>query len=130
MENQKLKKIAYWIVTSLLCFCMLGGIGQLFQLKQIVDGFKPLGYPTYFISIIGFWKVLAIVAILVPKFPLLKEWAYAGVFFVMTGASVSHIAVNDSAFHIIVPLIIASLSVCSWYLRPANRRLIPLNLKN
>jgi hypothetical protein len=102
---------------------MLGGIGQLFQVKQIVDGFKPLGYPTYFISLIGFWKVMAIIAILVPKFPLVKEWAYAGVFFAMTGASVSHIAVNDPAFHIIVPLIIAGLAICSWYLRPADRRL-------
>ncbi len=130
MTNQKSKKTAYWIVTGLLCFCMLGGVGQLFQLKQIVDGFRPLGYPTYFISIVGFWKVMAIIAILAPKFPLLKEWAYAGVFFVMIGASVSHIAVNDSAFHIIIPLVIASLAVCSWYLRPTDRRLIPLNSKN
>lgn len=123
MKTQQSKKTAYWLVTGLLCFCMLGGIGQLFQVKQIVDGFKPLGYPNYFISIIGLWKVLAIIAILVPKFPLVKEWAYAGVFFVMTGASVSHIAVNDPAFHIIVPLIIAGLAICSWYLRPADRKL-------
>jgi hypothetical protein len=123
MKNQKSKKIAYWIATGLLCFCLLGGVGQLFQVKQIVDGFKPLGYPTYFISIIGFWKVLAIIAILAPKLPLLKEWAYAGVFFAMTGASVSHLAVNDSVFHIIVPLIIASLAICSWYLRPSDRKL-------
>ncbi len=124
MANQEFRKTAYWIVTALLCFCMLGGIGQLFQVKQIVDGFEPLGYPTYFISIIGFWKVLAIIAILIPKFPLLKEWAYAGVFFVMTGASVSHITVNDSVFHIIVPLIIAGLAVCSRYLRPVDGNLI------
>ena len=123
MANQKSRKIAYWIVTGLLCFGMVGGVGQLFQVKEIVEGFKPLGYPTYFISIIGLWKVLAIIAILAPKFPLLKEWAYAGVFFVMTGASVSHIAVNDSIFHIIVPLIIASLAICSWYLRPDDRKL-------
>jgi len=119
----KRKKIGYWVTTILLCFCMLGGIGQLFQVKQVVDGFAPLGYPTYFISIIGFWKVLAIIAILVPKFPLLKEWAYAGIFFAMTGASVSHIAVNDSAFHIIVPLVIVGLAVCSWFLRPEARKL-------
>ena len=120
---EKKKKLAYWITTILLCFCLLGGIGQLFQVKQVVDGFASLGYPTYFISIIGFWKVLAIVAILIPKFPLLKEWAYAGVFFAMTGASISHIAVNDSTFHIIVPLVIAGLAVASWYLRPATRKL-------
>ena len=121
MKNKK--NIFYWITTGLLCFCMLGGIGQLFQIKEVVDGFKTLGYPTYFISIIGLWKVLAIIAILAPKFPLLKEWAYAGVFFVMTGASASHLAVNDSPFHIIVPLVIASLAIFSWYLRPASRKL-------
>ncbi|WP_268845878.1 DoxX family protein [Flavobacterium aestivum] len=120
---EKNKKIGYWTTTILLCFCMLGGIGQLFQVKEVVDGFVKLGYPTYFISVIGFWKIMAIIAIVIPKFPLLKEWAYAGVFFAMTGASISHIAVNDSTFHIIVPLIIASLAVCSWYLRPATRRI-------
>lgn len=120
---EKKKKIGYWITTSLLCFCMLGGIGQLFQVKEVVDGFVKLGYPAYFISIVGFWKVLAIIAILIPKFPLLKEWAYAGVFFAMTGASVSHIAVNDSTFHIIVPLLIAGLAFTSWYLRPTTRKI-------
>ncbi len=124
---EKRKKIGYWVSTSLLCFCLLGGVGQLFQVKQIVDGFAPLGYPVYFISIIGFWKVLAIIALLVPKFSLVKEWAYAGVFFVMTGASASHIAIKDSAFHIIVPLVIAGLAICSWYLRPADRRIATTN---
>ena len=120
----KKKTMGYWVATGLLCFCLLGGIGQLFQVKEVVAGFAPLGYPTYFISIIGFWKVLAIIAVLLPKLPLLKEWAYAGIFFAMTGASVSHIAVHDSAFHSIVPLVIAGLAVCSWALRPASRRVV------
>ncbi len=124
---EKRKKIAYWIATGLLCFSLLGGIGQLFQVKQIVDGFAPLGYPLYFLSIIGFWKTMAIIAILIPKFPLVKEWAYAGIFFAMTGASISQMAVDSPVFHIIVPLIIAGLAIISWYLRPADRRLIPLN---
>jgi len=122
MKNKR--NIGYWVATTLLCFFMLGGFGQLFQLKQVVEGFAPLGYPTYFISIIGFWKVMAIIAILLPKLPLIKEWAYAGIFFVMTGASVLHIAVNTSVFHIIMPLIIAGLAVCSWYLRPPARKII------
>ncbi len=121
---EKKKRIAYWVTTTLLCFFMLGGIGQLFQVKQIVEGFAPLGYPTYFISIIGFWKTMAIIAILIPKFPMLKEWAYAGVFFAMTGASVSHIVIHDSAFHIIAPLVIASLAITSRYLRPDSRKVI------
>lgn len=127
---EKRKKIAYWVITGLLCFCMLGGIGQLFQVKQIVDGFAPLGYPLYFFSIIGFWKTMAIIAILIPKFPLVKEWAYAGIFFAMTGASISHIVVGSPVFHIIVPLVITALAITSWYLRPADRSLIPLNSKN
>ncbi|MET4082038.1 hypothetical protein ABIB40_001994 [Pedobacter sp. UYP30] len=69
----------------------------------------------------------AIIAILMRKFALLKEWAYADMFFTMTGVSISRIAVNDAAFHIIVPLMIASLAIVSWYLRPANGRLISLN---
>ena len=124
---EKRKNIGYWITTSLLCFCMLGGFGQLFQVKQVVDGFALLGYPTYFISIIGFWKVMAIIAILAPKLPLVKEWAYAGVFFAMTGASISHIAVNDTVFHIIMPLIIAGLALGSWHLRPLSRRITTTN---
>lgn len=127
---EKRKNIAYWITTGLLCFSLLGGIGQLFQVKQIVDGFAPLGYPLYFLSIIGFWKTMAIIAILIPKFPLVKEWAYAGIFFAMTGASISQMAVGSPVFHIIVPLVIAGLAIISWYLRPADRRLIPLNSKN
>ena len=101
---------------------MLGGIGQLFQIKEIVEGISPLGYPLYFNPLLVFGKSMAIIAILIPKFPLLKEWAYAGVFFAMTGASISHIAVNDSVFHIVVPLIIACLAIGSWYLRPAVQK--------
>ncbi len=123
---EKKKKIAYWLTTALLCFCMSGGIGQLLQVKQVVEGFAPLGYPTYFISIIGFWKVMAIIAILIPKFPLVKEWAYAGIFFVMTGASISHMAVNSPVFHIIMPLMITGLAIVSWYLRPADRKMVSL----
>ena len=121
---EKKKRIVYWITTGLLCFCMLGGIGQLFQVKQVVDGFASLHYPLYFLSIIGFWKVMAIIALLIPKFPLVKEWAYAGVFFVMTGAFISHLVVNDSEFHIFVPLVIAVLAITSWYLRPLSRKIV------
>ncbi len=121
METRK--KIGYWITTSLLCLSMLGGIGQLLQVKEVVDGFAPLGYPTYFISVIGFWKLLAVVVILLPKLPLVKEWAYAGIFFAMTGASYSHIASHSELFHCIVPIIIVGLAACSWYLRPASRKL-------
>lgn len=123
MEKRKL--IWYWIITALLSFCIfLGGLAQTLQLKDVVQGFKPLGYPTYFISIIGVWKMLGVIAILIPKFKLLKEWAYAGIFFTMTGAVISHIASNDVKVQIISPIVLAIFTVLSWYLRPANRKII------
>jgi DoxX-like family len=125
MEKRKL--IWYWIITVLLSFCIFfGGLAQALQLKEVLQGFKPLGYPTYFISLIGIWKMLGVIAILIPKFPLLKEWAYAGIFFTMTGAVISHIASDDIKVQIISPIVLAIFTVLSWYLRPANRKLISI----
>jgi len=89
--------------------------------------FKPLGYPTYFISLIGIWKMLGVIAILVPKFKLHKEWAYAGIFFTMTGAVISHLASNDIHAQIVAPVVLGIFTVLSWYLRPVNRKIIPAN---
>lgn len=123
---KKRQQIWYWIITSILSFCIFfGGLFQAVQAQGVVQGFKPLGYPTYFISIIGVWKVLGVIAILIPKSPLLKEWAYAGIFFAMTGAVISHIASDDVKVQIIAPILLAVFTVLSWYLRPADRRLIP-----
>ncbi|MHA4808966.1 DoxX family protein [Flavitalea flava] len=127
MEKRKL--LWYWIITAILAFCIFsGGMAQAFQVKGVMDGFKPLGYPAYFISLIGVWKVLGIIAILIPKFKLLKEWAYAGIFFTMTGAVFSHIASGDIAVQIIAPVLLAVLTVLSWYLRPADRKISSVNL--
>lgn len=126
MENRKL--VWYWIVTGLLSVCIFfGGLAQALQLKQTIEGFKPLGYPLYFISLIGIWKMLGVMAILIPRFKLLKEWAYAGIFFTMTGAVISHIASNDIKAQIIAPIVLAIFTVLSWYLRPADRKLILIN---
>lgn len=126
MEKRKL--IWYWIITAILSFCIFsGGLAQALQVKGVVQGFKPLGYPDYFISIIGIWKVLGVIAILIPKFKLLKEWAYAGLFFTMTGAVISHIASNDVHPQIIAPFLLAVFTVLSWYLRPAGRKIILVN---
>lgn len=123
MEKRKL--IWYWIITVILSFCIFtGGLFQALQVKGVVEGFKPLGYPIYFISIIGIWKMLGVIAILAPNFKLLKEWAYAGIFFTMTGAVVSHVASNDIHAQIIAPIMLAIFTVLSWYLRPANRKII------
>jgi hypothetical protein len=126
MEKRKL--IWYWIITGLLSFCIFfGGLTQALQLKQTIEGFKPLGYPIYFISVIGIWKMLGVIAILIPGFKLLKEWAYAGIFFTMTGAVISHIASNDIKAQIIAPIVLAIFAVLSWYLRPADRKILAVN---
>jgi hypothetical protein len=126
MEKRKL--IWYWIITLIVSFCIFsGGLAQAMQLKEVVQGFKPLGYPNYFISLIGVWKVLGVIAILIPNFKLLKEWAYAGLFFTMSGAVISHIASNDVHVQIIAPVLLAVFILLSWYLRPANRKMSTIN---
>jgi len=125
---EKRKKLWYWIITAVLSFCIFsGGLAQTVQVKEVIDGFKPLGYPVYFISLIGIWKMLGVIAILIPGFKLLKEWAYAGIFFVMSGAVISHIASGDVSVKIISPVLLAVFTVLSWYLRPANRKIISVN---
>ena len=122
---EKKKTIWYWIITAILSFCIFsGGLAQAAQVKEVMEGFKPLGYPAYFISLIGIWKMLGVIAILIPKFKLLKEWAYAGIFFTMSGAVISHIASGDASAKIIAPVLLAVFTVLSWYLRPADRKII------
>src|SRR5690606_11291212 len=99
------------------------GVVQLIQMKEETDMMTRLGYPLYLLTILGVWKILGVIAVLVPRFPLVKEWAYAGFFFAMAGAVVSHIAVGDSAKDLFGPVLLIVLTVVSWYFRPAGRRL-------
>jgi hypothetical protein len=119
------RKIAYWTTTILVAFFMTGGVAQIAQYRANPHGVVPeLGYPLYFFAILGFWKVLGAIAILVPRYPRLKEWAYAGIFFDLTGAAASCAWVGGYGaygFHVIAPLIIAGLLVASWALRPESR---------
>lgn len=120
----KKNQIIYWVSTGLLCLGMLaGGLAQLFQAKPNVDGIMRLGYPLYFLAILGTWKLLGVVALLIPKRPVLKEWAYAGFFFAMTGAVLSHMLSGESFTTYLAPLVFAMLTVISWYFRPADRKL-------
>lgn len=114
----------YWISTILLSLGMLfGGLAQIFRVKENVEGIIHLGYPIYLMSILGVWKVLGVIAILIPKFTLLKEWAYAGFFFAMSGAVISHVTIGDGFIHYIAPLIFTLLTAVSWYYRPLNRKI-------
>lgn len=125
----KRNKIIYWISTIWLALGMLSSaIVQIFKVPaEGVAGITRLGYPIYFLTILGVWKILGVVALLVPKFPLLKEWAYAGFFFAMSGALFSHIAVGDSMNEIFPSVLLLTLTVVSWYFRPEHRKILSVN---
>ena len=124
----KRNKIIYWIATGLLAFGMLAqGLAQIFQTKGYIDIIVHLGYPLYFLYIIGVWKILGVIAILIPRIKLVKEWAYAGFFFIMSGAAFSHISLGDSLKDIFPSLLLLILIVVSWYFRPMDRKIILVN---
>ena len=125
----KRTKIIYWVSTIWLALGMMStGIVQLFRVKGEVEFIIQMGYPDYLLTIIGIWKILGSVAVLIPKFTLLKEWAYAGFFFVMSGAVFSHIASGKSMNEIFPAVLLLTLTVVSWYFRPADRKIIlPIN---
>ena len=120
----KKNKIIYWATTVFLALGMLAqGLAQLFHTKGYVDIINVhLGYPLYFMNIIGIWKILGVIAILIPGFKLVKEWAYAGFFFVMSGAVFSHIASGDSIKEIAPSLFLLILTVAAWYSRYVYRK--------
>ena len=124
-KTERGKRIGYWVTTGLLSFGMVaGGIGQISYAKFNADGMRHLGYPLYTMRIIGAWKIVGVVALLLPGYGLLKEWAYAGFFFLLTGAVLSHIVSGDAFVHWLAPLVFALLTVLSWSLRPADRRAV------
>ena len=123
MEKSKL--VIYWIATGLMSVGMLSsGLEQIFQAQVFKDIIIPLGYPLYVLYILGTWKILGVTAVLIPGFKLLKEWAYAGFFFVMTGALVSHLASGDFGVKAILgPSFQIVFIMTSWYFRPASRKI-------
>ena len=128
---KKRDKIIYWIATAWLALGMVStGGGQVFQMKAGqggLDMITHLGYPVYLMTLLGVWKLLGTVAVLIPKFPLVKEWAYAGFFFVTTGAMYSHLAAGDPVSKIFPALLLLVLTAASWYFRPESRRVKPVN---
>lgn len=125
---EKRNKIIYWVATIWLSLGMVStGIVQLIKMEEEVDMIKLLGYPVYFLTLLGVWKILGVIAVLMPKFPLLKEWAYAGFFFAMSGAIISHIAAGDPIITVFPPLLLLALTVVSWYFRPVERKIVSVN---
>jgi len=129
----KAGKIIYWLATIWLSLGMVStGIVQLVGMQEEVDVITTLGYPVYLLTILGVWKILGVVAVLLPSggrgyLNLVREWAYAGFFFAMSGALVSHIIVRHGVNSLFGPALLLVLTVVSWFFRPAARTIIPVN---
>jgi uncharacterized membrane protein YphA (DoxX/SURF4 family) len=124
----KRNRIIYWIATLWLALGMVStGMVQLLKMEDEVKNITTLGYPAYILTILGVWKMLGVVAVLIPRFPLVKEWAYAGFFFAMTGATISRMIAGDPISAMFPSLLLLALTIISWYFRPADRRLVPVN---
>jgi uncharacterized membrane protein YphA (DoxX/SURF4 family) len=116
--------IGYWVATVLVALAMLpGGVADALRIPEAVEIITGLGYPSYFLVIIGVWKILGALAILAPKMPLIKEWAYAGIFFDLTGAAASHVAKGDGPDKWAMPIVAIGILFASWWLRPESRKL-------
>jgi uncharacterized membrane protein YphA (DoxX/SURF4 family) len=120
----KKQTIAYWVATALTAFVFLsGGIVDVGRFDFAAEGIIELKYPLYIMTILGIWKILGGIVVLLPRLPLLKEWAYAGMTFNLTGAAASHFANGDPLGDVITPLVLWGIVAASWALRPASRRI-------
>jgi len=121
--NQK-RVVGYWVATGLFAAAFLvSGIVEVASVDAVAATMKALGYPLYFVTILGVWKVLSVPALLAPRLPRLKEWAYAGIFFDLTGAAASHAIAHDPPGRIVTPLVFLLIAGASWALRPPSRTL-------
>jgi hypothetical protein len=118
------RNLAYWICTGIFCAVLgFSGVTHLIRLEFIVESMTHLGYPAYVLTILGVAKLLGLVALLAPGYPLLKEWAYAGFAFDLIGASASHAFSGDPIGEVVPPLVVGLIGAGSYLLRPAERRL-------
>ncbi|WP_083871512.1 DoxX family protein [Nocardia aobensis] len=118
------RSIGYWATTSVTVFILAsGGVADLLRVGDTAAGMTELGYPTYVMTILGFWKVLGALTILAPQFPLIKEWAYAGTIFDLTGAFASHVAHGSAVIHLFYTGFFTVCAIASWALRPSSRKL-------
>lgn len=119
------RNVIYWVSTGILAFCLIpGGVAQLVHAPENVQGIVRLGYPVYFLTILGFWKILGGIAILAPRFALVKEWAYAGIAFDFSGAAVSNAASGMPVWHVVAPVVLLAITALSWSWRPASRTIL------
>ena len=117
------RSVGYWLATAVVAGeLLLGGIWDIARLPFVADLVIHLGYPSYFLVLLGTWKVLGGFALLIPGRALLKEWAYAGVFFTYTGAIASHLTTGYALGEVGLLAVLTVLTVLSWALRPPSRR--------
>lgn len=120
------RRAVYLVTTALAALAFLvPGVGNLVRVPHIAADMSHLGYPPYFLAILGTWKVLGALAVAAPGLPRVKEWAYAGMFFDLSGAAVSRAVMGDGAVMVVAPLVLAAVVWASWATRPASRRLTP-----
>ena len=121
--SARLRAAGYWAATVCVAAELgVGGVWDIARLPFVADVVAHLGYPSYFLVLLGTWKVLGAAALLVPGRPLLKEWAYAGAFFTYTGAMISHLTTGYALPEVAVLGVMTALTITSWALRPASRR--------
>ena len=124
MRHSLTRRVGYWATTGVTALVFAsGGAAYLAAAETPLRGMAELGYPPYFVTLLGLWKLLGGVAIVAPRLPRLKEWAYAGIAFDLTGATVSHLAMGPTPAKIIAPLVFLVIAGMSWWLRPPDRRL-------
>jgi hypothetical protein len=124
------RQIAYAAATAIAVLAFAGsGVANLLHVTHVAQDMRHLGYPPYFMTILGTWKVLGAIAVGAPGLATVKEWAYAGMIFDVTGAAASRAAASDGATMIVVPLLIGIIVAVSWATRPASRRLAPAGFR-
>lgn len=118
------KTVGYWLATGLFCLVLgFSGFAHSTRLSDMVESMTALGYPVYFMTILGIAKILGVLALLAPALPLLKEWAYAGFSFNLLGATATHLFVGDPLAETLPPAILLLIGATSYLLRPTSRRL-------
>lgn len=118
------RTVSYWITTGLVAFGFAaGGLADLTHSPAIVESMTRLGYPPYLATLLGLWKILGAAAVLAPGTARLKEFAYAGILFDLSGAVFSHLAAGDAPSQIVAPLVLLGIAAASYVLRPATRTL-------
>jgi uncharacterized membrane protein YphA (DoxX/SURF4 family) len=125
LGKAQLRQRVYGISTAIAVVAFVGsGLANLFHSQHVASDMARLGYPPYFMTVLGAWKVLGAIAIAAPRLSRAKEWAYAGMVFDLTGAAASRIAVGDGIGAVLAPLAVAAVVAVSWASRPPARILV------